>query len=345
MVLALLVLGLRLSVDLQNFVQRYVSEPSLVVASLVLIGFIAFWLVSLPFDYYKGYIWEHKFELSTENLSGWFRDSVMAGILYLLIVLAFVEGAYNFMWLNGTYWWLFTWLVSVVFIAFFIYVTPVWIMPLFYKFPKLEDEELLTRLTGLADKAGIKIMGVFEMKAGAKTRKATAALAGIGNTRRMLLSDTFLSNSSIDEIETTIGHEIGHHVHGDIWRSIPFFSVAFLIMLFVANLTLHISTGFFGLGSFDSPASISLLALVLGLFYAAFTPLANTISRRWEASCDQYALDLVGKPNAYISKMIKLCDQNLRYAYPNPIIESLFYDHPSGRKRIERAMTYEKSAC
>lgn len=343
LVLALLVLGLRLSVDLQNFVQKYVSEPSLVVASCVLIGFVAFWLVSLPFDYYTGYVWEHKFELSTENLSSWFRDNAMTAILYLLIVFAFVYGAYNFMWLNATYWWLFTWLVSVIFIAFFIYIAPVWIMPLFYKFPRLQDEELLRRLNGLADKAGIKIMGVYEMKAGAKTKKATAAMTGMGITRRMLLSDTFLSSSSIDEIETTMGHEIGHHVHGDIWKSIPLFSVGFLFMLFIANLILHASTGFFGFESFDSSASLPLLALVLGLLYAALTPLVNTISRRREAKCDQYALDLVGKPNAFVSRMIKLCDQNLRYAYPSPIIESLFYNHPSGRKRIERALAYEKT--
>jgi STE24 endopeptidase len=322
-----------------------VSEPSLAVASFISIGFVVFWLVSLPFDYLGGYFWEHKFELSTENLSSWFRDNAITAILYFLIVLTFVEGAYNFMWLDATYWWLFTWLVSVVFIAFFIYITPVCIMPLFYKFPKLKDEQLLSQLTKLADKAGIKIIGIYEMKSGAKTRKATAAMAGIGNTRRMLLSDTFLSSSSIDEIETTLGHEIGHHVHGDLWKSIPLFSAAFLFILFAADLTLHASTGFFGLGSFDSIASIPLLALVLGLFYAALTPLANTISRRWEARCDQYALDLVGKPNAYISKMIKLCDQNLRYAYPNPIIESTFYNHPSGKKRIERALTYEKTTA
>ena len=68
----------------------------------------------------------------------------------------------------------------------------------------------------------------------------------------------------------------------------------------------------------------------------------NMLSRWAEGHCDQYELDLVGKPDAYISAMIKLCDQNLRYAYPNPFIEFLFYDHPSGKKRIERALTYKR---
>jgi STE24 endopeptidase len=345
LVLALLVLGLRLSVDLQKLVQAYLSEPSLVLASFILIGFVAFWLVSLPFDYYKGYVWEHRFGLSTENLSSWIRDNVVTANLLLLIVFAFVEGAYNFMWLNPTYWWLFMWLISVVFIVFFAYIAPVWIAPLFYKFPKLEDEELLNRLTRLANKAGIRIIGVFEMKAGAKTKKANAALTGIGNTRRMLLTDTFLSNSSIDEIETVMGHELGHQVHGDIWKLIALFSAFLLFMLFLANLILHASAGFFGFGSFDSSASLPLLALVFGLLYAVLTPLMNTFSRMLEGRCDQYALDLVGKPDAFVSVMIKLCDQNLGYAYPNPMVESLFYNHPSMKKRIEHALAYERTHC
>lgn len=341
--LTLLVLGLRLSVDFQNFAQKYVSEPSFVLACCVLIGFVAFWLVSLPFDYYEGYVWEHKFELSAENLSVWFRDNVMAAILYLLIVFAFAEGAYNFMWLNATYWWFFMWLVSVVFIVFFTYVAPVWIMPLFYKFPRLKDEELLSRLTGLADKAGVKIMGVFEMKSGAKTRKANAGLTGIGNTRRMLLSDTFLSNFSTDEIETAMGHEMGHHIHGDIWKLTGLISGYFLLMLFLANQIMHAGTSFFGFRSFDSSASLPFLALTLGLLLAVYIPLMNTLSRRWEDRCDQYALDLVEKPNAFISLMIKLCNQNLGYAYPNCIVESVFYNHPSVKRRIEHALAYQKT--
>jgi STE24 endopeptidase len=341
-VLALLVLGFRLSIRFESFLQSYVSEPSLVVALYALTGYLIFWLVSLPFDYYRGFFIEHRFELSTETSGGWFRDNVKMSVISLLIVLCFVEGIYNFMWLSPAYWWFYMWLVSVFFIAFFMYVAPVWMMPLFYRFSMLKDAELLDRLTKLAEKARIKIIGVFEMKAGSKTKKSIAALTGMGNTRRMLLSDTFLSNSSYDEIECTMGHEIGHHVYGHIWKSTVMFSVAFLFMLFLASQILQAVSGFFGLGRVDSVASLPLLALILGLLYAAFVPLNNTLSRRAEGHCDQYALDLVEKPDAYISKMVKLCDQNLRYAYPHTFIESLFYDHPSGRNRIKRALAYKR---
>jgi STE24 endopeptidase len=342
-VLGFLVLGLRLPVALEDSIQTYVPEQSLTVVLFALIGYIAFWLVSLPFDYYKGYVLEQRFELSTETSRGWFLDNAKASGLSLLVVLSFVYGVYNFMWLNLTYWWFFTWLVSAFFIAVLMYVAPVLIMPLFYKFPRLKDEELLNSLTRLADKAGIKVIGVFEMKAGARTKKANAALTGVGRTRRMLLSDTFLSNFSKDETESVMGHEIGHHVYGHIWKYTMLFSGAFLLLLFVANKIVQACSGFFGILRVDSAASIPLLALTLGLLYACLIPLINTVSRRAEGQCDQYELDLVERPDDYISAMTKLCDQNLRYAYPSPLMESLFYDHPSGKNRIDRALAYEQA--
>lgn len=341
-VLGFLVLGLRLPVALEDALQTYVPGQSLTIVLFALIGYIAFWFVSLPFDYYKGYVLEHRFELSTETSRGWFLDNAKASGLSLLVVLVFVYGVYNFMWLNLTYWWFFTWLVSAFFIAVFMYVAPVLIMPLFYKFPRLRDEELLNSLTRLAEKAGIKVIGVFEMKVRTRTKKATAALTGVGRTRRMLLSDTFLSNFSKAETESVMGHEIGHHVYGHIWKYTMLFAGAFLPLLFITNKIMQVGSGFFGISRVDSAASIPLLALTLGLLYACSVPLVNTVSRRAEGQCDQYELDLVEKPDDYISAMTKLCDQNLRYAYPSHLIESLFYDHPSGKNRVDRASAYKR---
>ena len=181
------------------------------------------------------------------------------------------------------------------------------------------------------------------MKAGAKTKKATAALTGIGNTRRMLLSDTFLSNYSTDEVESVMGHEIGHHIYGHIWKFALLLSIFLLFVLFITSQIVQPVSAFFNLGHINSVSSLPLLALVFGLLYVGFSPLMNTLSRLAEGHCDQYELDLVQKPDAYISSMVKLCDQNLRYAYPSPFIEFMFYDHPSGKKRVERALAYKKS--
>lgn len=342
LLLALVVLNLRLSIGLEKAVRVYATEPSLVVLLYALIGYAVFRLVSITFDYYRGFVLEHKFGLSNETLGRWLWDETKMSILSVLVVLAFAEGTYNFMWLDPTYWWFFLWIVTALVVTFFMYVSPVLIMPLFYRFPKLKDEELLGRLTKLANRAGIRIIGVFEMKAGEKTRKATAALTGLGNTRRMLLSDTFLANYSGDETESVMGHEIGHHIYGHIWKLDLMLTLILFAMLFVTSQVLRATFGFFGFEKVDTVATLPLFALIFGLLYVGLTLLMNTLSRRAEGHCDQYELELVEKPDAYISAMVKLCDQNLRYANPPALIEFLFYDHPSGKKRIERALTYKR---
>ena len=342
LILAFLGLSVRASISLESIIAAYVSEPPLVLFLFSLVGLAVYWLATLPFDYYKGYVLEHRYGLSHESLGRWLQDNLKMSILSGLMALAFAQGIYGFMRMDMTYWWLYLWATTALVMVFFMYVSPILIMPLFYKFPKLENKDLLERLMELAGKAGIRIIGVFEMKTAVKTKKATAALTGIANTRRMLLSDTFLENYTRDEAESVMAHEIGHHVHGHIWKfSLGLILMVFIILL-VASQVLPATLGFFGFERLDSVATLPLFALMFGLLYVMFIPLMNTLSRRAEGQCDQYELELADKPEAYISSMVKLCSQNLRYAYPHAIIEFLFYDHPSGKKRVERAVAYKR---
>ena len=96
------------------------------------------------------------------------------------------------------------------------------LLPLFYTVKPLEREALRTRLLALAERAGARVLGAYEWGLGEKTKKANAALAGIGATRRILVSDTMLAEYTDEEIEVVLAHELAHHVHGDIWKGIAF---------------------------------------------------------------------------------------------------------------------------
>jgi len=335
--LLLLALGLGAHVSLEKFVRTYASEEWFAIGLYTLAGCVLFFLASLPFDYYKEYEIEKRFGLSSKTRLSWLKDKVKFSSLFLIFAFIFVEGTYHSMRVSPIFWWVSVWIGFNVVAVLFSYIAPVLIMPLFYKFPKLRDEELMERLVALAKKAGINVMGVYEMKASEKTRKAIGALAGMGDTRRIILSDTLLANFSSDEVEGVIGHELGHHVFHHTEKILVLFIAFFLVALIITDRVLRATIGFFGLGDISTIASLPLLALILALCFAVFTPLMNTFSRWLEGQADQYELDLVNKPDAYISFMTKLCDQNLRYAYPHPLVEFMFYDHPSGKKRLERA--------
>lgn len=337
-----LVLKFGISSGLKEFAFSYSSDVWLVTALYFLIGFLCFWAFSLPFDYYKGYIVEHEFDLSTQTFRSWIADHLKGLILGMLLSLIIVQGIYHALRTIQTYWWVVVWVFTSIGILVIIYAAPVVIMPLFFKYPPLKDQRLIERLTNLVEKAGIKVVGVFEMKAGVKTKKAVGALAGVGNTRRIILSDTLLADYSSDEIEGVIGHEIGHHVFHHIGKITIMTSVMMLIAFYIIDLVLKASVDYFGFSGIDDIASLPLLAITFGLLFLVASPIMNTFSRYCEGQADQYELEIVRKPDAFVSCMVKLCDQNLRYANPHPLIEFVFYDHPSGKNRVQRALSYKQ---
>src|SRR5262249_16242827 len=114
---------------------------------------------------------------------------------------------------------------GLVFIGLIVVLTnlpPVLVLPPFYPGQPLDRDRLPPPLPALGARAGGGVVGADEWGLGDKTKKANAALAGLGSTRRILVSDTMLSQYSDDEIEVVLAHELAHHVHGDIWKGIAF---------------------------------------------------------------------------------------------------------------------------
>lgn len=338
-----LTLAFGFSAGLERFALNLTSDPWLVVASYFIIGFLCFWLVSLPFDYYKEYVVEHKFDLSTQTFRSWMGDQVKTLVLGIILLLIIVETIYYFIRTFSIYWWVPAWISLSLGMSFITFIAPVVIMPLFFKYPPLKDKLLIDKLTNLAKKGGIKVVGVYEMKAAVKTKKAVGGLTGIGKTRRIILSDTLLSNYSSDEIEGVIGHELGHHIRHVFGKGLVLTSIVTLAGLFFVDQVLNRSYTYFGLSGIDSIASLPLFALIFGVFSMIVTPFKNTFMRMEERQADQYALEITNKPDAFVSMMIKIHDQNLGDADPHPIVEFLFHDHPAGKKRVEHAITYKKS--
>jgi STE24 endopeptidase len=286
-----------------------------------------------------GYQLERRYGLSVQRPRGWLADELKSGAIMLMIFLAAFPTIYSGVARSGT-WWVITWAITTLFIVLLSFIAPVILMPLFYKFSPLEDRELVSRLEGLVEKAGVKVLGVFKMAAGVKTRRAVGALTGIGRTRRIILSDTLLENYTPDEIEAVIAHELGHHAHWDMWKLIAGQSALALLGFYAVHLALEPFARTFGLTK--DIASLPLFLIILGGVFFALSPLYNTLSRWIEGQADQYALELARKPAAQASVMVKICDQNLRYAAPHPVLEFLAYDHPAGLRRVARARRFAR---
>jgi STE24 endopeptidase len=340
-IFALVLLLSGISAWLKEFVMAYSSQPLLVVGGYFVLFSLAYGVLVLPLEYYGGFVLPHRYGLSTQTLRAWLMDEVKAGFLGLGLGLIIIEVIYYLLRVIPSLWWVVTAMFILIFTVILANLAPLVIVPLFYKFTPLEDEELVGRLTKLAEQANTKVRGVFSINLSSKTKAANAMVMGLGNTRRIVLGDTLYADYSPDEIETILAHELGHQVRRDMWWGLLFQSALTLIGLYLAHVGLSWGVRVMGLAGVDDIAGLPLLALVMGGFMALTAPLGNTFSRWREWLADDYALRMSGKPRAFVSTMVRLANQNLAQVDPEPWVEFILYSHPSIRKRIQHGEDFE----
>ena len=187
------------------------------------------------------------------------KGILVSGVLGLLVM----EIIYLLLRLSPDAWWLWAAAFLLLFTVVLSNLAPVLILPLFFKLTPLEDTELVRRLKALAERAHTRVSGVYSINFSSKTTTANAALMGLGNTRRIALGDTLLTNYGVDEIETILAHELGHHVNRDIPLGIAFQSVVTLAGLYLAQLAMQLGVQAFGFSGVGDIAAFPIFAAVV----------------------------------------------------------------------------------
>jgi STE24 endopeptidase len=315
---------------------------------LVLVAGVAFVfgavyaVLDLPLSYYQGFVLPHRFGLSTQTRASWISDQIKGALLGGLFGFIVIEMIYAVLRTAPDTWWLWAAAILLVFNVLLANLAPILIMPLFNKIVPLGDEyaDLTARLIRLAEQSHTKVRGVFKFDMSRRTREANAALTGLGNTRRIILGDTLLSEFTPDEIETVLAHELGHHVNKDIPVGIALESAGTVIGLYIASLALRWGAASLGLGGPADIAALPVFVAVVSAYGVITLPLSNAYSRWRERRADEYALRATDKPTAFASAMTRLANQNLGEVDPEPWVEFLLYSHPALSKRIAMAHAY-----
>ncbi|MGD9487977.1 MAG: M48 family metallopeptidase [Calditrichaceae bacterium] len=328
---------------LSDLVSEWFSNPYIrLLAFLAIIGMVMS-VISFPVSYFSGFWLEHYYKLTNQSLKGWILEKMKGLAVGLVLFTPILILFYFFLRNYPDTWWLWTATALFVFSVIIGRIAPQVIFPLFYKFEKLDNKELLGRMNRLAGKGKFNLDGVYRFNLSKTTNKANAAFTGFGKSKRIILGDTLLEKFSLDEIETVFAHEVGHYVHKHLLIGVITGTITSYLSLYIAHIvysSMVFSRGFNGLGDL---AALPLLSIVLGVISFIFNPLENAISRRHERQADRYALDNSDEPGAFIIAMQKLSDTNLSDHSPNPVVEFLFHSHPSVARRVQFAEQYLKS--
>jgi STE24 endopeptidase len=332
------------SVGMRALAERLTAHPSLALLVYLLLFGAVTKIVGSPLDYVRGFRLEHRYGLSNLKIAGWAKDQLKGLLVGGALAALGLECLYATMRLWPAQWWIIS---ATLFVGFFVLLAnlaPVLIFPIFYKFKPLENAALAERLRELSVRAGTRVRGVFEWKLSAKSKKANAALVGLGNTRRIILADTLLARFSDDEVEAVLAHELGHHVHRHIALSLAVQTGATFLGFFLVDVTLARFSNAFGFRGLADFANLPLLVLVGTALSLVLLPLVNAFSRHMERQADAYALRSIRDRSAFISSMEKLAELNLAEAQPPGWIEFIFHSHPSLEKRVAFAREFSEQA-
>jgi STE24 endopeptidase len=293
-------------------------------------------------DYY-GFRLEQEFHLSNQRFRSWLWDEVKSSFVGLVLASIVVELLYFMIRQFPQHWWIFTWALFMGLFIVLAQLAPVALLPIFYKFEPLENEDLRRRLVVLSERAGTRVRGVYRWKLSEKSKKANAALTGLGSTRRIILADTLLDNYGPDEIEAVLAHELGHHVHRHIFKSILVQAAITLFGFWAANLVLHYAVDHHMFEELSDFANLPLLAITATALSLLLMPALNAYSRYNERQADRYAFESIVSVEPFISSMNKLAQQNLAERTPSRWVEVLFHSHPAISKRVAAAEAWSRA--
>lgn len=331
------------STELRDFAYRVAGQNyTLAVFLFVLFLLLLTKICSLPLDYY-GFRLEHRYDLSNQKLGSWLWDETKGWLVGLVLVGIVVEVLYAVIRGYPNHWWIIVWAVLIGFTILLAQLAPVLLFPIFYHFEPLKNDALRDRLLRLSQHAGTRVRGVYEWKISEKSKKANAALTGLGRTRRIIIADTLLGSYTDDEIEAVLAHELGHHVHRHIAKGI-LVNVAITFFGFwaasrVLTYAVEQRQMFQSLSDFANLPLLALVAGVLGLFLA---PVLNAYSRHNERQADEYAWKSIPSVEPFVTSMHKLAGQNLAEEHPARWVEVLFHSHPSVGKRTAAAEAWRQ---
>lgn len=292
-------------------------------------------------DYY-GFQLERRFKLSTQRFRSWAVDEVKGFLVGLVMGTIVVEVLYFTLRQWPQHWWVLAWALFMGLFILLAQLAPVVLFPIFYKFEPLDDEDLRRRLVILSERAGTRVRGVYRWKLSEKSKKANAALTGLGATRRIILADTLLDNYTPEEIEAVLAHELGHHVHRHILKSIFVQAGITLFGFWAANWVLHYSVDRHMFEELSDFANLPLLALVSIVLSFLLMPALNAFSRFNERQADRYAFESIASVQPFISSMNKLAEQNLAERKPSKWVEFFFHSHPAISRRLAAAEAWAK---
>ena len=338
-----LLLRFRWSARMRNLAERITRFRPLQTALYWIQFLIVMSVLTFPMTIYEGYFREHKYGLLNQTFGPWMRDQLVGLAVGLALGAILFVPLFGLVRRLGRNWWVWGAGLAIVFFAFVSLIAPVYISPLFNQYKKLEDAKIKDPILSMARANGIPATDVYEFDASRQSNRVSANVSGFASTLRISLNDNLLNRCTLPEIETTMGHEMGHYVLNHAYKGLVMLGVVVVIGFAFLNWGIGFALARWGaeweVREITDVAVIPLAVIVFSLYFLLMTPVTNTITRTMEFEADMYGLNAARQPDGEANVDLMLGEY--RKMDPGPVEEFVFFDHPSGRTRITAAMRWK----
>ena len=317
-----------------KFAQAFVYVPIYVLVTTALL---------FPLSWYADFYTEHKYGLATADFGSWFTEFLQGTVLSAIGLALFIAFLYLILRRTAGNWWLWATGLSISFLVLLLFISPIYIQPIFYDYRPMDEGPLKSSILSIARANGLQGEDVMQVDESKQTNRVSANVSGVFSSARIALNDNLLNRASPEAVEAVMAHEIGHWVLNHIWKSLALFSLVFLLGFAATNLLfaamLRKKGQAWGIRGIDDYAGFPLLYAIGSVIIFLATPMFYKITYVQEAEADIFAINAIDNPDAWAE--VALLTAEYRKLRPPQWEENWLNHHPSPHARVYMAMRWK----
>lgn len=325
---------------LLNFLTKIVQDITQSnVLGIILLGLFIVLIdeiIGIPLAIYSTFTLEEKYGFNKTTAKTFVKDLIKNLIISVIFASTLYAVVISIIERLGDNWWIYAFLAVFLFQAIVFYLYPVLILPLFNKLEPITDEKFKEPIEKLLNKINFKAKGLFVMDGSLRSSHGNAFFTGFGNNKRIVFYDTLLETITPKEMESILGHELGHYKLGHIRRTLVS-SIFFGFLGFYILGQVFMADQFFyghGLDEVTLYSKFLLFYLVIGSYTFFTKPFTSYISRQREFAADDFSIEYT-EVESMISGLLKLSKDNASNLTPDPLYSSYYYSHPPIAERVK----------
>ena len=325
---------------LLNFLTKIVQDITQSnVLGIILLGLFIVLIdeiIGIPLAIYSTFTLEEIYGFNKTTAKTFIQDLIKNLIISVIFASTLYAVVISIIERLGDNWWIYAFVAVFLFQAIVFYLYPVLILPLFNKLEPITDEKFKEPIEKLLNKINFKAKGLFVMDGSLRSSHGNAFFTGFGNNKRIVFYDTLLETITPKEMESILGHELGHYKLGHIRRTLVS-SIFFGFLGFYILGQVFMADQFFyghGLDEVTLYSKFLLFYLVIGSYTFFTKPFTSYISRQREFAADDFSIEYT-EVESMISGLLKLSKDNASNLTPDPLYSSYYYSHPPIAERVK----------